>query len=152
MGYIITLLGVFLFSFKDAVSGFEEGYTEGGKGGLFGLFAGAFILLITFFGLRILIYLYRFIDSVQAGDVFSDENADRLRRMGCYCTTIPFALFIFNALVYSNQRESHKNVTLSIIENVDFQIWLLIFGLTLLTIAFVFKKGIELTKENDLTI
>lgn len=152
MGYIITLLAVFLFSFKDAVRGFEDGYSEGGKGGLFGLFAGIFILLITFFGLRILVYLYRFIDSVQAGHVFSNENAERLKRMGWYCTFIPFALFVFNALEYANQSGNHKNLTLSIIENVDFQIWLLIFGLTLLTIAFVFKKGIELKKENDLTI
>lgn len=72
--------------------------------------------------------------------------------MGWYCTIIPFALFFYNASVYVDRFGNHKNLFLSIVENVDFQIWLLIFGLTLLTIAFVFKKGIELKQENDLTI
>lgn len=152
IGYIVTLLAVLLFSLKDAAQSFEDGYTEGGKGGMFGLVQGLFMLLVTYFGLRVLIYLYRFIDSVQVGNVFSEENASRLKRMGWYCAIIPFLLFTFNALVYANQLNSHKDLVFKIIENVDFQIWLLIFGLTLLTIAFVFKKGIELKQENDLTI
>jgi len=152
MGYVTTLIIVLLFSFKDAARGFEDGYSEGGKEGGFGLLVGGLILLITFFGLRILVYLYRFIDSVQAGNVFNEENAGRLKHMGWYCTIIPFALFFYNASVYVDRFGNHKNLFLSIVENVDFQIWLLIFGLTLLTIAFVFKKGIELKQENDLTI
>ncbi|QXU42759.1 DUF2975 domain-containing protein [Pedobacter sp. D749] len=152
MGYLATLLIVILFSLKDASKSFEEGYTDGGKGGVLGIVQGLFILIIMFFSSRVLVYLYRFINSIEMGSVFSTENTGRLTRMGWYCTMIPFLLFIYNAMVYANQLNNRQDVVFKIIENVDFQIWLLIFGLTLLTIAFVFRKGIELQQENDLTI
>ena len=152
IGYLATLLIVILFSLKDASRNFEEGYTDGGKGGLLGLVEGLFILIIMFFSSRVLVYLYRFINSIEMGNVFSAENVGRLTRMGWYCTMIPFLLFIYNAMVYANQLNNRQDLAFKVIENVDFQIWLLIFGLTLLTIAFVFRKGIELQQENDLTI
>ncbi|MBE5321721.1 DUF2975 domain-containing protein [Pedobacter sp. MR2016-19] len=152
MGYLVTLLIVLLFSLKDASKSFEEGYTDAGKGGLLGLVQGLFILIIMFFSSRVLVYLYRFINSIEMGNVFSTENTGRLTRMGWYCTMIPFLLFIYNAIVYANQLNNRRDLAFKVIENVDFQIWLLIFGLTLLTIAFVFRKGIELQQENDLTI
>ena len=151
-GYVITLLAVFLFSLKDAVRGFYDGYSDTGKGTSFEFLQGLVIFVIMFLGLRVLVYLYRFIDSVQIGNVFSEENVSRLKRMGWYCTTIPFLLFVFNASIYIQRTSDKMNLMLKIIENVDFQIWLLIFGLTLLTLAFVFKKGIELKLEQDLTI
>jgi hypothetical protein len=119
---------------------------------VFGLAHGALILTISFFSLRVFIYLYRFIDSVQVGNVFNEENTSHLKRMGWYCIAIPFLLFIFNAMDYIRLSIEYKDLIFKIIQNVDFQIWLLIFGLTLLAIAFVFKKGIELKQENDLTI
>ena len=152
IGYLATLLIVLLFSLKDASKSFEEGYIDGGKGGVLGIVQGFFILIIMFFSSRVLVYLYRFINSIEMGSVFSTENTGRLTRMGWYCTMIPFLLFIYNAMVYANQLNNRQDVVFKIIENVDFQIWLLIFGLTLLTIAFVFRKGIELQQENDLTI
>lgn len=152
LGYVATLIAVLLFSLKDMSRGFEDGYTDGGNGGIFGFVHGTLILTITFFSARVLIYLYRFIDSVQVGNVFSEENTNRLKRMGWYCTAIPFLLFIFNAMDYVHSSKNNEGLIFKIAQNVDFQIWLLIFGLTLLTIAFVFKKGIELKQENDLTI
>lgn len=152
LGYILTLITVVLFSLTDMARGSEDGYADGGNGGVFGLVHGTLILIISFFCLRVLLYLYRFIDSVQVGNVFSEENTSRLKRMGWYCTAIPFLLFIFNAMDYVRASGNDENLTLKIIQNVDFQFWLLIFGLTLLTIAFVFKKGIELKQEHDLTV
>ena len=152
MGYLATLLIVVLFSLKDASKSFEEGYTDAGKGGLLGMVEGLFILIIMFFSSRVLVYLYRFINSIEMGNVFSTENTGRLTRMGWYCTMIPFLLFVYNAMLYANQLNNRQDLVFKVIENVDFQIWLLIFGLTLLTIAFVFRKGIELQQENDLTI
>ncbi|KQR70343.1 DUF2975 domain-containing protein [Pedobacter sp. Leaf176] len=151
-GYVITLLVVFLFSLKDAVRGFQEGHNGEGNGTLIGFLQGLVVFVITFLALRVLVYLYRFIDSVQIGHVFSEDNVSRLKRMGWYCTTIPFILFLFKASVYIHRNSYKSDLALNIIENVDFQIWLLIFGLTLLTIAFVFNKGILLQRENDLTI
>jgi len=152
MGYLLTLLTVILFSLKDASKGFKEGYADGGKGDLLDIVQGLFILIIMFFCSRVLVYLYRFINSIEIGNVFSTENVGRLTHMGWYCTMIPFVLFIYNAMVYANQLNNRQDLVFKIVENVDFQIWLLIFGLTLLTIAFVFRKGIALQQENDLTI
>ncbi|MFD2288164.1 DUF2975 domain-containing protein [Pedobacter petrophilus] len=151
-GYILTLASTLLFSFNDAARGFEEGYNEAGKPGMESIMDGLLLLLICFLTLRVLIYLYRFINSVQDGNVFSEENTRRLSRMGFYCTTIPFLLFAFNAITYLHQSRDNAIQISDIIKHVDFEIWLLIFGLTLLTIAFVFKKGIELKQESELTI
>lgn len=151
-GYVITLLAVFLFSLKDAVRGFQDGYNDKGNGTYFDFLQGTVVFVIMFLGLRVLVYLYRFIDSVEIGNVFSEDNVSRLKRMGWYCTTIPFLLFAFNTSIYIKRTSNKNDLILNVIENVDFQIWLLIFGLTLLTIAFVFKKGIELKLEQDLTI
>lgn len=72
--------------------------------------------------------------------------------MGFYCISLPFLLFMLNAIDYV-RHSGIQNMQIGIlIKQIDFEIWLLIFGLTLLTIAFVFKKGIELKKESDLTI
>lgn len=142
LGYVATLIAVVLFSLKDASEGFKSGYQEAGNTSVFGVIQGLFILLICFFSSRILVYLYRFIDSVEVGQVFTEENGERLNRIGWYCTFMPFLVFAFNAFEYVNQLHITKTLLLNIIKNVGFQIWLLIFGLTLLTIAFVFKKGI----------
>jgi hypothetical protein len=150
--YVITLACALLFSFGDAARGFRDGYNAAGNPANSSLTEGILLLLICFFTLRVLVYLYRFINSVQNGDVFNEENATRLTRMGYYCTIIPFMLFGFNLIGYLNE-VGNKAVQISdIIEHVDFEIWLLIFGLTLLTIAFVFKKGIALKQESELTI
>ena len=87
-----------------------------------------------------------FFDSVQQGAVFNEENSQRLSRMDGYCTAIPFLLFGFNTINYLREVSSPGIQVSNIIKHVDFEIWLLIFGLTLLTIAFVFKKGIALTQ------
>jgi len=152
VGYVMTLLAVVLFSLKDVARGFQDGYKDEGNGTLIGFLQGLAMLVIAFLAIRVLVYLYRFIDSVQIGHVFSEDNVRRLKRMGWYCTTIPFILFSFNASIYIQENINESKLVLKIIENIDFQIWLLIFGLTLSTIAFVFKKGIELKLEQDLTI
>lgn len=150
--YVITLASALLLSFDDAARGFRDGYNAAGNPGKSSLTEGILSLLICFFTLRVLVYLYRFINSVQNGKVFNEENASRLTRMGYYCTIIPFLLFGFNLIGYLNG-VGNKTLGISdIIKHVDFEIWLLIFGLTLLTIAFVFKKGIIINQENELTI
>ncbi|TCD10603.1 DUF2975 domain-containing protein [Pedobacter frigidisoli] len=152
LGYITTLVAVVLFSLNDASRGFADGYQDAGSTSVFGVVKGLFILLICFLSSRVFVYLYRFINSVEVGNVFTEENSKLLNRIGWYCTIMPFLVFVFNGLEYLQQSSIHKDLLFDIVKNVDFQIWLLIFGLTILTIAFVFKKGIELKQENDLTI
>ncbi|MBC6110016.1 DUF2975 domain-containing protein [Pedobacter fastidiosus] len=113
---------------------------------------GCILLIITFFALRVLVYLYRFIDSIQRGDVFSTENIKRLSLMGYYCMSIPFVILGLDLITYTINKSFFKNLPYKVVYQGDFDFWLLIFGLTLLTIAFVFKKGIEIKQENDLTI
>ena len=150
--FIITLIFVLLSSFDDAERGFKDGYNAAGMENSPGWTYGILLLFISFFTLRVLVYLYRFIDSVQDGSVFNDENIIRLTRMGVYCISLPFLLFMLNAIDYVRHSGIQHIQIIKLFRHVDFEIWLLIFALTLLTIAFVFKKGIELKKESDLTI
>lgn len=152
IGYITTLIAVFLSSLDEAKRGFIDGYNAAGNENTPGWMYGILLLFIAFFMLRVLVYLYRFIDSVQHGSVFNEENTIRLTRMGFYCTSLPFLLFALNAIDYVRHSGIQHMQLTEIIKHVDFEIWLLIFGLTLLTIAFVFQKGIELKQESDLTI
>ena len=152
VGYIIILFAVLLFSLDDGLRGFWDGYNAAGMENPPGWMYGILLLFISFFTLRVLVYLYRFIDSVQQGSVFNDENVIRLTRMGFYCISLPFLLFMLNAMDYTRHSGIQHLQIGKLIKHVDFEIWLLIFGLTLLTIAFVFKKGIELKNESDLTI
>ncbi|MFW0718681.1 DUF2975 domain-containing protein [Pedobacter sp. N23S346] len=152
LGYVITLISVLLFSLGDAARDFRDGYNDAGTPGTLSFTHGILMLLIVFLTLRVLVYIYRFIDSVQEGNVFIEENTRRLIRMGFYCISIPFLLFGYNAMSYLHHANSNATQISDVIKYVDFEIWLLIFGLTLLTIAFVFKKGIELKQESDLTI
>ncbi|MCX2574820.1 DUF2975 domain-containing protein [Pedobacter sandarakinus] len=151
-GYIITLSGVCLLSLKDAIRGFNDGWSSNSNQSSLGFLQGSLVLLITILGMGVVSKLYRFIDSVEKDEVFSEANLKLLKRMGLYCTVIPFLLFSFNTTVYMQNFKGESGLLLSIIENVDFQIWLLIFGLTLFTIACVFKMGIALKAEQDLTI
>lgn len=152
IGYVITLVAVFLSSLDEARKGFSDGYNAAGNENTPGWMYGILLLIISFFMLRVLVYLYRFIDSVQQESVFNEENTIRLTRMGFYCTSLPFLLFVLNAIDYARHSGIKHIYLTEVIKHVDFEIWLLIFGLTLLTIAFVFKKGIELKQESDLTI
>lgn len=149
--YISTLACALLLSLDDTARGFEDGYHAACTSSWSDIIEGILSLFICFFTLRVLVYLYRFFDSVQQGAVFNEENSQRLSRMDGYCTAIPFLLFGFNTINYLREVSSPGIQVSNIIKHVDFEIWLLIFGLTLLTIAFVFKKGIALTQENELT-
>lgn len=75
--FIITLIFVLLSSFDDVERGFKDGYTAAGMENSPGWTYGILLLFISFFTLRVLVYLYRFIDSVQDGSVFNDENIIR---------------------------------------------------------------------------
>lgn len=149
--YVVVLVIGFLISMiNGGIAGFRDGWnhvnTSSGSGNNDLSFSQGFlILIISFFALRIFVYLYRFINSIELGEVFSVENIQRLYLAGWYCVSVPFLLFIFNCL--NLDKLSINNVL-----NVDFEFWLLILGITLLTIAFVFKKGLELKQENDFTI
>ncbi|TDG36569.1 DUF2975 domain-containing protein [Pedobacter changchengzhani] len=149
--YIVILLsGLIISTFGDGIEGFKKGMEDANNGvslsfNLLSFLQGILLIIILFLSLRVFLYLYRFMDAVERGEVFSVENIERLTTMGWYCVMLSFGTFLFNCLELTR-------FTLSAIMNVGFEFWLLVLGITLLTIAFVFKKGIELKQENDLTI
>ncbi|RNL55695.1 DUF2975 domain-containing protein [Pedobacter jejuensis] len=145
IGYILILtLGFLISMINGGIQSFKDGYNSLGPSKM-NFFQGCLVLVISFFAIRIFLYLYRFMNSVELDEVFNVANIRRLYLMGWYCISVPFLLFLFNC---SNLNE----LGFRTISNVDFEFWLLILGITLLTISFVFKKGIELKQENDLTI
>ncbi|TCC91870.1 DUF2975 domain-containing protein [Pedobacter frigiditerrae] len=150
LSFLLTIVG----SVALRLDIFREGFIEGWKGTgdvkapslleAFVAFTG------VYFGLKILINLFRFINSVQKENIFDEKNVTRLTSMGWSSITLSFLLYIFYFLktIVSFSMDSVYKA----IELVDFDFWLIIFGITLLTIGFVFKKGIELQQEQDLTI
>ncbi|AZI26196.1 DUF2975 domain-containing protein [Pedobacter sp. G11] len=93
--------------------------------------------------------LYAFINSAKSDDVFNVKNYSRLLWMGINSIITSFLVYFYNLIKFYVKHDALKIDTL---RNVDFNFWLFVFGLTLLAIALVFKKGIELKQENDLTI
>ncbi|WP_443946541.1 DUF2975 domain-containing protein [Pedobacter sp. AW1-32] len=156
IGYLAVLCIAILFGLKDAQQGFTDGWNSANQNisEETSMYFIQFVLIMTiaFFGLRFFIYLYRFINQVEQGNVFSEENIRRLFLMGWYCISIPFLLYSYNVMANMGENPISVEYLGRIAESVVFEFWLLIFGITLLTIAFVFKKGIELKQENDLTI
>lgn len=149
--YIIVLVSAFIGAmYNGGLQGFKDGWNdESGPASVsvefLSFFRGLLIIAIVFLSLSVFVYLYRFIDSVEKEEVFSDKNIQRLDLVGWYCVAHSFSIFLFNCLALAN-------LNLSTVMGVAFEFWLLMLGVTLLTISFVFRKGVEIKQENDLTI
>ena len=105
------------------------------------------ILLFLGFGIGVVILtqLFKFINSVKEAKVFTEQNIKLIQKMGFNCIAESVLLYVF----YISKL---KFINIESMRSVNFEFWLFLFGLTLLTISFVFRKGIQLQKEQDLTI
>ena len=143
--YILLLALGFLYAFGDIREGFMDGYNgmkpveENSWMSIIVLFLGAYV------GVLILVQLFKFINSVNEVNVFSEKNIKLIQKMGWNCILQSILLYVF----YLSKL---KTINIESMRSVNFEFWLLLFGLTLLTISFVFKRGIQLQKEQDLTI
>lgn len=146
IAYLFILILSIVINFGDFQRGFMEGFDET-KSKNIGFLEGVFILFSTTIALNIIIQLYLFINSIHLDLVFSEKNIKRLDKMGWCCIILSFTIYAFYI-----SKIGWKDLSYSVIAAVNFEFWLLIFGITLLTIGFVFKKGIELQQEQDLTI
>lgn len=158
--YILLLAVVIVLGLKDASKGFIDGWqgiplekssniNYSSLNSFLQLLAGIFVLSSAYLGSRIITMLYAFINSAKSDDVFSITNYKRLFWMGVNAILTSFLVYFYYLIKLYIKADGLKIDTL---REVDFNFWLFVFGLTLLTIAFVFKKGIELKQENDLTI
>jgi len=156
--YILLLAVVILVSLEDASTGFMDGWqgvtneksnNNFNPNAFLELLSGILMLVSAYLGSRIIAMLYAFINSAKSDDVFNVKNYSRLLWMGINSIITSFLVYFYNLIKFYVKHDALKIDTL---RNVDFNFWLFVFGLTLLTIALVFKKGIELKQENDLTI
>lgn len=146
IAYLLVLILCIIYNFSDMQRGFMDGFNET-KAEDIGFVETIFLFLSAIIGLNVIIQLYLFINAIQLGQVFSEKNIRRLGKMGWYCIILSFTIYAFYL-----SRTDWKELSYKVMVAVNFEFWLLIFGIILLTIGFVFKKGIELQQEQDLTI
>ena len=148
VAYILVIFLALAYNFSDMQKGFYDGLNGVEPTEKFTFLSGAFLFLVTIIGLAILANLYLFINSIQNTKVFTIINIKRISTLGWYCILQSFLLYAF----YFSKSDFSDGLTYQSIITINFDFWLLIFGVTLLTIGFVFKKGIELQQDQELTI
>lgn len=143
--YILLLAFGIFYVFGDVKRGFTDGYNEVQPKDELSWFSMAILLLGFVIGVVILTQLFKFINSVNEAKVFTEKNIKLIQKMGWNCIAESVLLYVF----YLSKLNF---INIESMRSVNFEFWLLVFGLTLLTISFVFRKGIQLQKEQDLTI
>ena len=143
--YIFLLVLGFLYFFGDLKNGFMDGYHDEKPVILNSWFTILVLFTSAYLGLVVLYQLFKFINSVNDVTVFSEKNVKLIQKMGWNCMIQSILLYLF----YLSKLD---HINFESLRGVNFEFYLLIFGLTLITISFVFKKGIQLQQEQDLTI
>ncbi|WP_316738979.1 DUF2975 domain-containing protein [Pedobacter aquatilis] len=159
VGYILMLAVIILLGLEDGIRGFNDGLKDVPSLSIhsedatprvwyFEFLFGSIVFVTAYLGFMIIVHLYAFINSANSKDVFIERNYVRLHKIGIYAVLTSFLFYFFNVLKITKS----INVNVGILKNAEFNVWLLIFGITMLAVAFVFKKGIVLQEQNDLTI
>ncbi|TKB99988.1 DUF2975 domain-containing protein [Pedobacter cryotolerans] len=148
LAYILVIVLALIYNYGDMQKGFIDASTGVDRS----LHPVAIIALIfaTIIGIGIVLNIYFFINSIQNNSVFSLLNISRITMIGWFCISqavLLYAFYFFEANGKINNNSIYQKIV-----GVDFDFWLVIFGITMLIIGFVFKKGIELQKEQELTI
>lgn len=148
LAYILVIVLALIYNYGDM----QKGFMDASNGVDRSLHPVAIIALIlgTIIGIGIVLNIYFFINSIQNDNVFSLLNISRITMIGWFCifqAVLLYAFYYFEANVKINNNAIYEKIV-----GVDFDFWLIIFGLTMLIIGYVFKKGIELQKEQELTI
>ena len=146
--YILVIGLALIYNFGDMQKGFIDASTGVDRS----LHPVAFIALIlaTIIGIGIILNIYFFMNSIQNDSVFSLLNISRITMIGWFCifqAVLLYVYYFFEADVKINNNAIYQKIV-----GVNFDFWLIIFGLTMLIVGYVFKKGIALQKEQDLTI
>ena len=143
--YILLLAFGIFYVFGDIKSGFMDGFNGVQLKEELNWLSGVLMLLVFFIGVLILTQLFKFINSVNEANVFTEKNIKLIQKMGWNCIAE-------SVLLYGFYLSKLKFINAESMRSINFEFWLLLFGLTLLTISFVFKKGLQLQKEQELTI
>lgn len=116
----------------------------------FCLFIIALVVLIL--SIKVLIKFYKFLNALSKGELFTILNMKRLSSAGIFIMLISLLIYSFNYLNYIDAKILMKPYNFVVFRNFDFEFNPLMFGLVLIAISYVFRKGIEMQQEQDLTI
>lgn len=108
------------------------------------LFHGAFIFVFFWF-------LRKFVLGLRENNFFTDKNFSYLRNTAYVLMVYPFAVAIWNHLGKIDPQVTYGGDIFSI-STPEFGFSFLVFGIILLIVAVVFQQGVELQKEQELTI
>ncbi len=117
------------------------------------IFISHFAKLLTGIGLAYLIYLLRAIlEAFTQGDIFTTDNIDRLRRLGC---TVLLLGFLRPLVEYIAANEILNQLAIrepALSLPTPFKAEVILASLLILIIAQVWKNGLELKRDLELTV
>lgn len=119
---------------------------------LISLFMFMVAAVVVVLGIKVLINFYKFLNALVKEEVFTLQNVKRLFRMGIFIACISPLTYIFYYLNLMNTQKMMGPYSFSVLRNYDFEVFPLMFGLILVSISYVFRKGIEMQQEQNLTI
>lgn len=116
---------------------------------VFGLLAMLFVIGLSLLGLKL---LRQIVWSVEAGNPFISENAERLRKMGVLIILGAFAKAIGNLISsgYADTILIPDGFNLG--GHIGFDFGLLMIGLTVVVLSEVFRIGTKMREEQELTV
>lgn len=147
--YILVVVLALIYNFNDMQRGFNDGWNGVEPKSLHPV-SVIMLIIIPIIGIGIVLKIYSFINSIQNDSVFSLVNIQRITWIGWFCILQAILLYVF--YFFKNDVKLNANSVYQQVVGVNFDFWLVIFGITMLIIGFVLRKGIELQKEQELTI
>ena len=109
-------------------------------------------IIVVVLGIKVLINFYKFLNALVKDEVFTLQNVKRLFKMGIFIACISPLVYLFYYLNFMNAQKMMKPYSFTVLRNFDFDVTPLMFGLILVAVSYVFRKGIEIQQEQDLTI
>jgi len=111
--------------------------------------------IIAFIVFGIYIYIpfqfYQFIQAVNKGTIFDEKTVQKIRRIGNSLILIFCCISVSSVLFYEIKQELFQFEEYKIIRGKVDGIWLLI-GLVMMIIAEMLSRGVEMKKEQELTV
>lgn len=109
-------------------------------------------VVATVLGIKVLVNFYRFLNALVREEVFTLQNVRRLFRMGIFIACISPLAYIYSYLNFMNAQKLMESYSYTVLKKFDLEFAPLMFGLILVAISYVFRKGIEMQQQQDLTI
>lgn len=110
------------------------------------------VFLIVIISVIVFIILYKFTAAISQKEIFIVKNINRLNLIGILSIIISLLFIVYDYMNHLAVKKALQNYSYKVSVEMDFYFWPALFGITLITIAYAFKKGLELQQENELTV